>query len=685
MTLRRKLIIIIAISTVLVVGILYTASATVISNGFERLERQEMQKQTTVALDALSNENTQMKATLLDWAYWDDAYQFVADQNPDFIHNNLTAETLRNLKLNLIVYTNEKGKIIYQGGYDLVNNKETSLPEDLLALITPDNALLTKPTEQAPLSGFLKLKEGPMLVGSSVVLTSQEQGPSHGIMIIGRLLNDSEQKYIGDLLHLPLTLMPINQFLPDDFMTARAALKDEQSIFIRPVNTKTVAGYAQLKDIYGQPALILKVEAPRNIYSQGNASQRLFLYFVLIICLAVALAAYLVFYSFVIHPIENISKAVNDIGVKADPSARLSIEGNDEFASLSQSINEMLAELEQRLQLQRRVAQIRTASEISRTISAVLDQKELLQQVVNLIAERLDLYYVGVFLIDEKNENAALQAGTGEAGQKMLAANHKLAIGSTSMIGRAIAARKSLIALDVGKEAVRFNNPLLQQTRSELAIPIISGEDTLGAMTVQSSQARAFDENDIVVLQGIADSLATALKNAALFQQVQTNLEEIRSLHRQYLTKSWAEVSQQPGQFSFTFENERAQADSASQTFLDVPISLRHQMIGHLRLDLNRPSLSPSEISLVEAVVNETALALENTRLVEEVQRRAQEQRLISDISAKTSSYLDLEMVMKTAVQEIGRMIHATKVQIRLENVSQPSVSSGNGGSTNLN
>ncbi len=685
MTLRRKLLILIAVAAVLAFGFLYGLSKSVITSGYLNLERQETQKETSTALDMFSYELDQIKSTLLDWSRWDAAYQFAADQNPDFISENINSETFRVLKLNLILYVNSQNQIIYQGGYDLITNNEVSLPDEILASISPDNPLISKSSGNAPLMGYINLKQGPMMVGAASILDSQEQSPSRGRMIIGRYLDATEQENLGSLLHLSLTLLPVNDFLPNDFNTAKLALSDIAPFFVLPENQQVIAGFTQIKDIYGMPSLLLRVEVPRSIYAQGQASQRFYLYFLIGICVAIALGAFITLNYLVVRPVANIDRAVTEISGKTDPSARLLIEGNDEFSSLSHSINKMLEELEHRQQLSHRITQIRTASEISRTINALLDQKELLQQVVNQVAERLDLYYVGVFLVDENRENAVLMAGTGKAGQQMLEANHKLVVGGASMIGRAITTRKSLIALDVGKEAVRFNNPLLPYTRSELALPIISGDEVLGAMTVQSVQARAFDENDIVVLQGIADSLATALKNATLFQQVQANLDEIRSLHHQYLTKSWSEVSRQPGQMSYAYENPQAPNTGESQTILDVPITLRRQVIGHLHLDLGRPALSPSEISLVEAVVNETALALENTRLVEEVQRRAQEQRLISDISAKTQSYLDLETVIKAAVQEIGRAINATKVQIRLGTDSAPVIAPDRDGSPNLN
>ena len=167
----------------------------------------------------------------------------------------------------------------------------------------------------------------------------------------------------------------------------------------------------------------------------------------------------------------------------------------------------------------RRAVQLQTAAEISTAAGTVLDVDELLPFVVNLIQQRFSLYYVGLFLIDDARQNAVLRAGTGEVGQRMLERQHQLSLDDRSMIGWCIQHRVPRIALDVGEDAVRFNNPDLPDTRSELALPLVSRGQVLGAMTVQSTEAAAFSEQDIAILQTMSDQVATAIANAQLFEQ----------------------------------------------------------------------------------------------------------------------------------------------------------------------
>ncbi len=186
------------------------------------------------------------------------------------------------------------------------------------------------------------------------------------------------------------------------------------------------------------------------------------------------------------------------------------------------------------LALERRALQLQTAAEVSHAASSILDPDELIRQVVELVQERFNLYYVGLFLVDEAGSAgepggkwAVLQAGTGEAGRQMLARGHKLEIGGGSMIGWCVANKQARVALDVGEEAVRFENPLLPETRSELALPLVSRGEAVGALTVQSIEEAAFSDEDVAVFQTMADQLANAIANTRLFERAQTRAEEM--------------------------------------------------------------------------------------------------------------------------------------------------------------
>lgn len=171
--------------------------------------------------------------------------------------------------------------------------------------------------------------------------------------------------------------------------------------------------------------------------------------------------------------------------------------------------------------LEKRAGALAAASEVSRAASSMLDPQSLIRQMVNLIRDGFDYYYVGLFLIDTGGQWAELKAGTGEAGRQMLDQAHRLQVGSDSMIGWCAAHGQARIALDVGTGPVRFDNPLLPETRSEMALPLISRGHVIGALTVQSTESQAFSDEDIAILQTMADQVANAIENARLLQETE--------------------------------------------------------------------------------------------------------------------------------------------------------------------
>jgi signal transduction histidine kinase len=176
--------------------------------------------------------------------------------------------------------------------------------------------------------------------------------------------------------------------------------------------------------------------------------------------------------------------------------------------------------------LQRHATLLKASARAARAITTILDPYELLQRTVDIICDEFDFYYAGVFLLDADGQYAVLTAGRGEAGRAMVAAGHKLAVGGNSMIGASIQNRQGRIALDVGAEPVFFNNPHLPDTRSEMALPLVVGDEAIGALTVQSTVEAAFHDEDIAALQTMADQLAVAIHNSNLHREKQTLLRQ---------------------------------------------------------------------------------------------------------------------------------------------------------------
>lgn len=261
-----------------------------------------------------------------------------------------------------------------------------------------------------------------------------------------------------------------------------------------------------------------------------------------LVTLAVGIAAYGVTRQ-ISQPLLQMAEVSTDMAA-GNLDRAVMIRREDEIGTLARAFNGMASQLrdligglEQRVaerthDLEQRAIQLATAAEVGRAAASILDLDALLPRVVELIRERFGLYYAGLFLVDDAGDYAVLQAGTGEAGEVMKRAGHQLAIGGRSMVGRACSEREARIALDVGAERVRFDNPLLPDTRSEMALPLLVGDRVLGALDVQSTEAAAFSEADIAVLQLMADQVAVAVDNARKFSEEAGLLEATSPLYR---------------------------------------------------------------------------------------------------------------------------------------------------------
>jgi GAF domain-containing protein len=275
--------------------------------------------------------------------------------------------------------------------------------------------------------------------------------------------------------------------------------------------------------------------------------------------------------------------------------------------------------------LQKRTFQLQTVAQVSSAATfSVLDSDELAQQVVDLIQNRFDLYYVGLFLADppypppgaggDRGGWASLQAGTGEAGRQMLALDYKIQVDTSSTVGWCIVNAQARIALDAS--AIHLTGPnehvkaarLLPGTRSEMALPLRSRGQTIGALTLRSAERDAFSQDDIPMLQTMADQIAVAIDNARLFAEAQANLKEMEEIQRHYVREQWAgflstqaapiyertqpdvtplgdtmppEVEQAMAQRKAVVQSDTG--NGAGPAALVVPISLRDEAIGAAR------------------------------------------------------------------------------------------------------
>jgi GAF domain-containing protein/HAMP domain-containing protein len=390
-------------------------------------------------------------------------------------------------------------------------------------------------------------------------------------------------------------------------------------------------------------------------------------------------------------------KTADEIGTLANTFNSMTSQLRQTLEGLEQSVQERTTELETSKEIiEKRAVELQTISEVSRALASEQDPDKLLPLVVNLVSERFGYYHVGIFLTDESRLYAVLRASNSAGGQRMLERGHKMEVGQTGIVGFVAQQGRPRIALDVGEDAVFFSNPDLPETHSEMALPLNLRGRTIGVLDVQSTAVSAFTQQDAGTLTILADQIAIAIENARLFSETQRALTDAQLLYRQFISQKWEkplkhtqvgylkdlaggkpldrpviteEIKQALSRGDMVSISHRSQPEQDErQPVIAVPIKLRDKVIGviHIRAPEKSRAWSQDELVLAQAVSDRVALALENARLLEDSQRRASRERAITDISSKISAASDIDSILRSTVEELGKTLGNAEVAIQI-------------------
>lgn len=400
----------------------------------------------------------------------------------------------------------------------------------------------------------------------------------------------------------------------------------------------------------------------------------------------------------IIRPMQLLTQQVRQVA-QGNFSAIQPLERRDEIGELSQAIalmtdwlHDSYELMEQRVvertqEVERRRSELQISAQVARDIASARNLEALLNLAVNLIRDRFDFYHAGIFLNDDRSEYAVLRAATGEAGRDLLARQHRLHIGSaqadrpddgiaTGLVGFAAQTGEPRVALDVGHDAVHFRNPLLPNTRSEAAIPLKTAGRIIGVLDIQSIQPDAFDAETLQVFQVMADQLATAIQNARLLEEVQQNLNELRTAYGQIDRQAWERFTHATPLLGYQYDGstlqpltqrELTQEPKVEAEPYSVSLRVRGTEIGALEVWGQPGGLSEAETRLIANISGRLSQILESARLYEEAQARAAREQMINRLTADLARSLDTDGVLRTAAFQLGNLPSVTEATIVLD------------------
>ncbi|MBN2502213.1 MAG: GAF domain-containing protein [Anaerolineales bacterium] len=461
-----------------------------------------------------------------------------------------------------------------------------------------------------------------------------------------------------------------------------------------------------------RPSWIMAFYQPESVFintlsTQTRTSVFLLLAFtMLVIGIAFLAARYLA------APIQTLTGFAQE-AAEGNLTVRASVETEDEIGLLAETFNMMIERLDGTITnleqtvadrtevLERRSQYLQAAAEVGKAATETYNLDELLLSATQRISERFGFYHVGIFLLDNAGEYAELRAANSEGGWRMLARGHKLAVGQQGVVGFVTGTgQPRIVQQKIETDTVHMQNPDLPLTRSEMALPLISGGEILGALDVQSTADEAFSEEDLTILQVLADQVAMSINNARLIERLQASLESERRVFGQVSSEAWSKLLHTqaiPGYRSNeqgiepadeiwdnisrqAIEQRRVipsnQLDEQGRYPLAIPIKIRGDYVigvveAHKSAEAGR--WTTQEINVLETISEQLGIALENARLFQETQRQAYRERVVADVSGKVWSSTNIESILQTTVQELTQALDlsASAIHLKLPDTNQ--------------
>ncbi len=350
MTVRVKIFSILAVMAAAMLGALYLAADYVILNRFIALERLNTQETMNVVRQGFNEDLDKLDRSNVDLSVYDGTWEAMGSKDiaktKAFIHSllgNSEGGWQGQQMVDYVIFANDEGHVVWATGYDAVHDGASEVPRELLSHVHAGDALLGARTPHDELGGVLQLKMGPLLVVARPIVKTNYNGPMHGTLVTARRLDERTLQRLSNETHESLSLFQFAaEDAPEDVEDARGHLFASGSAYVRYENDRRLAGYIMLKDIYGQPAVVLRADIPRAIYGQGRRSQLYYGVVMVVIVLCFALMTDWLISTSVSSRLEALSTSVAAIAASSDMAARVTYIGKDEISSLGAGINYML-------------------------------------------------------------------------------------------------------------------------------------------------------------------------------------------------------------------------------------------------------------------------------------------------------------------------------------------------------
>ncbi|MDD1729088.1 MAG: PAS domain S-box protein [Methanospirillum sp.] len=321
--------------------------STILLTSYRELEERYIENDLDQAVNKLNDELFTMSSIASDWGPWDDTVEFINGNDPNYLNSNLQPYGFDNLNLNIMAFANASGEIVFSGSYDLQNRVMIPVPGFFAERISHSNPLMNMSDFHHVTRGILMLPENPLLIVSQPIVYSNYTGPARGVVIMGRYLNEEEISRLATLTQPSLSLTRITDpSLSPDLISGLTQMSNPVPKVISAKNADYVAGYALIRDLYGDDALVLQITEYRNIYHQGINTTIQVILIILIGGFSLGLIVIVLLNRVILRRIASLASQVHSIGQSGSTTDHVVILGDDELSGLAGEINQMLETIE---------------------------------------------------------------------------------------------------------------------------------------------------------------------------------------------------------------------------------------------------------------------------------------------------------------------------------------------------
>ncbi len=344
MTLRAKTLLTVGLTLVLLTSLLYGIAELILGAGYQDLEAQNVAENVNRAASGLQTSLDALQVFTIDWAHWDDTANFVTGRFSDFPDVNLVDSFYSSANVDWSVFFDGQGEIVNNRFLDAATLQEMEMPAGLAEYIQPDSPLLHLEDVDGT-AGLISLPSGIMLIAAIPITNSDAALPIYGTMIFGRMLDRDVLQQLQDTTHLTIILHQLGAGatpLAGEDLAAYERLLAGASTTTQAASQEIVSGYTLLNDVHDQPAILLEMVQPRNVYLQGQTTLGYFLISLIILGLVFTGVTLFILERTILRPLNGLSRAVDTIRETDDLATRVPVHGSDELAILSLGFNEMV-------------------------------------------------------------------------------------------------------------------------------------------------------------------------------------------------------------------------------------------------------------------------------------------------------------------------------------------------------